>query len=388
MSLAFYQTLRPFEDFASVVDPEVYSPLPDDWWLVLSDVTASTRAIEAGRYKAVNFAGAAAIAATVAVAGSLDLPYAFGGDGSAVAVPPDLVEPVRTALAATARWAESDLSLELRVGLVPVAAIRATGRDVKVAAFAMSENVRIASFTGGGVKWAEQAMKAGQFRVAPTDSPAKPPLGALSCRWQPVEARRGQIVSLLIEPREGAVDGRWRDAVLALLALIGEDDPRSGHPVPEKGPGFTWPPEGLDLEARANRGGGSLAASRLKVGAATLLARLVDRAGRPVGGFDPALYKSDTALNTDFRKFDDGLKLTVDCTAAQSNAIETLLARAAADGVLGYGLHRQDSAVLTCIVPDPMQRQHVHFLDGAAGGYAFAARRLKEGIAATAAGPV
>ena len=36
---------------------------------------------------------------------------------------------------------------------------------------------------------------------------------------------------------------------------------------------------------------------------------------RPLGGFDPKLYKRDVPRNSDFRKFDDGLKMTIDVDA-------------------------------------------------------------------------
>ena len=40
---------------------------------------------------------------------------------------------------------------------------------------------------------------------------------------------------------------------------------------------------------------------------------------------------------------------------------------------------------MTCIVPSPMTRDHMHFVDGAAGGYAEAASRLKEKLRETRA---
>jgi hypothetical protein len=36
---------------------------------------------------------------------------------------------------------------------------------------------------------------------------------------------------------------------------------------------------------------------------------------------------------------------------------------------------------MTCIVPSPLQRDHVHFVDGASGGYAMAASQLKAKMA-------
>ena len=53
----------------------------------------------------------------------------------------------------------------MRVALVPIEAVRANGFDVRVARFAPSPDVSYAMFTGGGLAWAEQQMKAGQFAV-------------------------------------------------------------------------------------------------------------------------------------------------------------------------------------------------------------------------------
>ena len=39
---------------------------------------------------------------------------------------------------------------------------------------------------------------------------------------------------------------------------------------------------------------------------------------------------------------------------------------------------------MTCIVATPLERDHIHFIDGAAGGYAVAAANLKAKAAAMA----
>lgn len=89
-------------------------------------------------------------------------------------------------------------------------------------------------------------------------------------------------------------------------------------------------------------------------------------------------------MNTDFRKFDDGLKLTVDCDRETSGVLESLLERAHRDGTCFYGLHRQPDALMTCLVPSPFRDDHMHFVDGAGGGYVEAATRLKKQISASA----
>ena len=46
-------------------------------------------------------------------------------------------------------------------------------------------------------------------------------------------------------------------------------------------------------------------------------------------------------------------------------------------GIVRYGLHRQDAAMMTCFTPSALRSDHVHFIDGARGGYASAATALK-----------
>jgi len=97
-----------------------------------------------------------------------------------------------------------------------------------------------------------------------------------------------------------------------------------------------------------------------------------------VGRFVPTTYLRQVVENSDFRKFADGLRLILDCTREVADAIEMRLVAAASAGTVFYGLHRQDAAVMTCFAPSPADSNHIHFIDGARGGYASAATLLKE----------
>ena len=79
----------------------------------------------------------------------------------------------------------------MRVALVPVSAVRAQGLDVRVARFGPSPNLSYAMFSGGGLGWAEAAMKRGEFAVPPAPPGTQPDLTGLSCRFEeiPVRAR-------------------------------------------------------------------------------------------------------------------------------------------------------------------------------------------------------
>jgi len=141
-------------------------------------------------------------------------------------------------------------------------------------------------------------------------------------------------------------------------------------------PPLRWPPAGVEYEARAARGG-SLLKRRTVVLAVTLWAYVVMRLGIKVGNFVPKTYVQQVAENSDFRKYDDGLRMILDCSPELEAALTRRLAAAASSGIVRYGLHGQDAAMMTCFTPSVMRSDHVHFIDGARGGYASAATALK-----------
>ena len=371
----FYGAIPVFRGFGSLMDPAMYAPLPDDWTVGVADIVESTKAIANQRYKAVNMAGAAVIAAVTNALDGREFPFVFGGDGASFAVSPGDLVRARDALAATAAWVREDLDLVMRVALVPVKEIRAQGLDIRVARFGPSANLSYAMFSGGGLGWAETAMKRGEFAVPAAAPGTQPDLTGLSCRFEEIPSVRGLILSVLVVPARGADPPAFRKLIEDVITLV-ERSPDAGRPVPPGGPPLRWPPAGADFEARAARGG-SLLKRRAAVLTFTLFAYLIMRFGISVGGFVPKTYVRQVVENSDFRKYDDGLRMILDCTPELEAALTRRLTLAASAGVVRYGLHRQDAAMMTCFTPSALRSDHVHFIDGARGGYASAATALK-----------
>ncbi|MBV9859749.1 MAG: DUF3095 domain-containing protein [Alphaproteobacteria bacterium] len=375
---AFLETVPRVTRFGRILDPEIYAAVPDDWVVGLADVISSTQAIEAGHYKKVNMAGAAVIAAVSNALGQIRYPFVFGGDGARFAVPAEAAAAAREALARTAAFVAEIYELELRTGMVPVAAIRQAGFDIRIARFAASPDLDYAMFSGGGLTWAEARMKAGEFAVAPAPG-QHPDLTGLSCRFEAMPAQRGVILSMIVRSADSmAAPGEAYRAVIEEVIRLVEDSPNMARPVREGGPPLAWPPTGLDLEARTGQfGGRSLPLRRLNLLARTALSYVVLRLRIPVGAFDPHRYLDQLVANSDYRKYDDGLIMTIDCRPELADAIERRLATAAAEGIVVYGLHRQEAALMTCLTPSVYRSDHIHFLDGAAGGYSAAATAMK-----------
>ncbi|HEV7822838.1 MAG TPA: DUF3095 family protein, partial [Burkholderiales bacterium] len=143
-----------------------------------------------------------------------------------------------------------------------------------------------------------------------------------------------------------------------------------------------WPPRTLMLEARAQGGRVPLALRVVVLAFHTLIATLIFKTGRAVKGFDPRRYMRDMTRNTDFSKYDDMLAMVLDCPDDRIELIRAHLDERMARGELNYGIHVSETALMTCLVQSASEHRHVHFIDGADGGYTMAAREMKARIAA------
>ncbi len=373
---AFYHSVPISDSFLSLSDPARFTPLPQEWVLGIADIVDSTGEIARGRYKTVNMVGAAVISGMINALDGQVFPYVFGGDGAAFAVPGQAADIARDTLGALQSWAGAEFAITLRAAMVPVVDIRAAGHDLRVARHAPSSGVDYAMFSGGGLAWAEAQMKSGHRTVPPAAPDAQPDLTGLSCRWSNSPARHGQIVSMVIEPVSGSDEGDFAELARSVLSAV-EGLDRAGHPVPPKGPPMRWPPPGVDIDAHVSRAGRNLLAQKIRLLIGNTLIALLFRTGMRLGQFVPEHYREMVSRNADFRKFDDGLKMTLDCDPATLAQITALLQAAQAQGKIRYGLHAQQEAMMTCFVPSAMRDDHVHFVDGASGGYARAAAAMR-----------
>lgn len=384
----FYARLIGFRRFDDLCDDSPFAEVPPEWWILMSDVRGSTQAIREGRYQDVNMAGAAAVAAILNVAGGREIPFVFGGDGATFLVPPSLAEAAKVALTRTRTYVRATYGFELRVGAVPILALEGTGATVRVAKFELSQGNTLAFFRGGGITMAEELIKkgapSGASYLLPDDpgSPA-PDLTGLSCRWRPLETRNGTMISILIQARDEKRSNEVYSRILQGLRVALDADPATHTPVSEAQFKPQWPPKSFIVETswQRTRFQATRWLARMGYLALTGFLHFCILFDRRLGRWQPSNYKREMKNNADFRKFDDMLRMVLDCSETQADRIEALLTDLHHAGDLFYGLHRSEKALMTCMVFSPVDNQHVHFIDGADGGYAMAATGLKEQIA-------
>lgn len=365
----FFATLPGFRDFADLTQDRHYSTAPDDWSVVITDIEGSTKAIQNGRYKAVNMVGASTIAAVVNATGIWELPFVFGGDGSTALIPNSAAEKVKAALARSKEISERQHGLKLRIGLVPHHDLLKAGAPVRIAKYVLSESNALAFFKGTGLSLAEKWVKEGKYLLdsAAAETPADPHEG-LSCRWAPLRSQRGIFLSILIKAHDHS--DTFMQRLLHDLDHILDFDSPDTNPVKAK----ALRPESVYKAAKLES---TNAAAFLKNVGFVYFVKLLNAGLLKVKTFDMAAYKNSLAPNSDFRKFDETIRMVVDCTPEMKDHVVALLEGYHRQGKISYGVHPSDTALMTCFVRN-YQDKHVHFIDGGDGGYAFAARGLKE----------
>ena len=377
----FYSDLPAFADFQDVADLSHYQALPDDWTLIVSDVVGSTKAIERGEYKNVNMVGAAFLTAVINVSGGISLPFVFGGDGGLVAVPPAALDAACEEARKLQAVSFNLFGLSLRAAAIPVAALRSSGAEVLVGKYRLSEGNDLAMFAGHGAAMADEWLKSDAsskgFALQPNEEDDYPDLQGLSCRWEPLKARNGVMLTTILLP--GDTDAADQiDAVTETIAGILGDEISSFAPAQDATLKFCFPPSGLPLEIAAGAGQSNRVRRIFWAYLTAIIQYFCERFGLSIGGYDGATYRKELKSNTDYRKYDGALRMVLDVSPEQAAQIETFLEREYQAGNVVYGTWKADHAMMTCLMFSLSQSRHVHFVDGADGGYAMAASDLKQ----------
>lgn len=380
----FYKDLKAFDNFTSVTDLSYYSPLPDDWDVVLTDITSSTRAIEQGRYKDVNLVGAACITAVTRALPEQKFPHIFGGDGATMAVPSSARDAVKSVLGATRRLARKQFGLDLRAGIVPLRDIRAAGADVLVAKLKLSPGNYIAMMTGGGIELVDAMLKSREglerYQIPLPDHEQAPDLEGLSCRWEPLKSCHGAMISMLVYATGGSRDENfviYREVIDGIARIL-QQDPKVSSPVSAGNMSLKWPPAGLGNELRLFADTPKRRRKRLQIYLTSLVQLLLEKFNLSAGGYNAPVYRAALRANSDYRRFDDMLRMILDCSGENAKAIEAHFMDLHTQGKIVYGLHQSERAYMTCLVFSLEKGEHVHFVDGADGGFTKAALQLKQ----------
>lgn len=382
-SLQFYENIIPIKDFNDVMNIDLYKPCPEDWMMILTDIQGSTKAIENGRQKDVNLIGASAIAAVQNVIGSRHIPFAFGGDGATFVVPQNFEQELKIELLKLKNHSQTNFELELRVCIIPVRALMEKKADVLMSKYSLADKNHIALFLGSGFQLAEQILKTphSQYELTlpvNTKVTTAPNLTNLSCRWDQIPTKYGVIASVLIMSRSSEKSIDTYKAVLSdiekYVRLV------RYNPVADRKLTPIHFIKQLFYEKKNNMDR-SVIYRTLRLVVSYIFVTYSALTGKNLlKKVDVVEYINDTFMNSDYKKIDGILKMVIDCTFEEKDNLMVVLNKYHNDEKIFYGVHLSDSSLMTCVVHDMKDNQHIHFIDGNNGGYAFAAKELKAQI--------
>lgn len=376
----FLGSLKSVYTLRETIDAGIYTPLPDSWHVAVSDVRGSTDAIRLGRYKEVNMAGATVIAAlSNAWNREGDLPYLFGGDGSLIAFPDSEVHLVKGLLAFCRDAVQTAYGLEMSVGTLPVSEIREKGHQIAVARLELSSHASQTIFWGSGVTWAEEKIKS--MDLLKGVEPVEADFSGLECRWNSIPSQYDEVAAWIIQAVSGNPMERveaYEECMERIEAIYGSE--KEFHPIHMDAVEMTRKFSFLKVEwkLRSYPPTWSRKARFLfRMAFQYLTGLFLMRYGIKTEETDWGLYKSDLIRHCDYKKFGDGLRFVATGTVAQRMELVKWLEEQYAAGRIAFGVHPSFAAMVTCFVKQ-YHRKHIHFVDGADGGYAKASQELKE----------
>lgn len=364
MSENFYKDIKAFSDFDEVFNIDHYVLAPSDWFVIVTDIKNSTTAVESGKYKDVNLIGSACIGAISQIG---DYPFVFGGDGASFLIPPSKIEIVKEELVKIQNSARSRFKLSLRVGIIPVETILKE-KPLRISKYKLTEGKFIAKFSGGGLELADKLIKSDSSYLLESEKEDEASFDGVSCRWNPIKNSEGLILTLVIKADDFSL---YNNIKSKIDTVLGTDINRIN---PVKVDKMTY----MDLTSiffnEKNYENKYFSISSLKRVFEIFFAFIFFK---PLRFLRPSIlseYEKSMVRHSDFRKFDDTLRMVVDCGHAQKDLIIDILNSTSG---ITFGYSCSDHALMTCLVFGLNEGEHIHFIDGANGGYTEAAKMMK-----------
>lgn len=371
----FYNDLKPFKKLSSFVESKYFVAAPEDWLILITDVVGSTKAIESGRYKEVNALNAAVVSGILNIQKDLKraIPFVFGGDGVTILIPQALRQQA-VAVLQRARVIAKNYNLQNRSAIVPIKEIYTLGEKIEVGKLFISSRYQQAIFRGRGLDTAESLIKkTSKYEVDMNDLVDPRALNAtgFTCRWQPIAAKQGAVLSLIVRSRKD--ESIFLEVLKKIENIFGPESLH--HPLTEENLKLSLKIADLSLEGMITGKGafdGFIKTARILVENILGILKVSKNVRQNV-----ANKVRNNVMNSDFKKFDGSLKMVVAGSNEQIKTFENYLDSLYKSGQIFYGTHKSDSSLITCLVFSDAEFE-VHFVDGSDGGYAYAARGLKK----------
>jgi hypothetical protein len=356
-----------------LTEGHLFYKVPENWFVIVTDVKNSTLAVQNGLHETVNLVATGCIVATLNIAykHNLNVPFFFGGDGATCIIPPSILQPVMQSLLIHQENTLKNFELDLRVGFVPVEDIYKKGFGLTISKFRSTSIFSIPVVLGDGLNYAEKVIKGEDHRLSVIKSDEENlNLEGMQCRWDRIAPPENydEVISLLVIATNESEQGpAFRKVINFLDEIYGTPDKRQPISVNK-----------LKLKATVTKLNLEM---KVKFGHIRFLYLLYNRFVSLFGWYyfqtrEGKSYLASMVGLADTLVIDGRINTVISGTAVQRAALVKALDGLEKAGEIRYGFFVSKESVMSCYVPGA-DNAHIHFVDGAEGGYTKAAGVLK-----------
>ncbi|MBW8683349.1 DUF3095 domain-containing protein [Chitinophaga rhizophila] len=356
-----------------LTEAHLFYHVPEDWHVIITDIRGSTAVVQSGLHETVNLVATGSIVAVLNISfrANITVPFFFGGDGATFIVPASIKDTAIKALLLYKKNTQESFDIDLRIGTVAVRDIYAAGHTLRITKFNSSGNFHIPVILGNGLNYAEKQIK-GEDYLLPGDflPDNEVDLTGMQCRWDKIKPPEShyEVVSLIVvstaEETQSAV---FREVITHIDTIYGLPEKRQPISIPQLRLKSTFTKLGLELRARFGR---KKFVEQMKTWLTNLLGRLYFRTKSGRTYLSRLVEMSDTLV------IDGKINTVIAGTEAQRQELVTQLNILENAGRILYAFYASKESVMSCYVRD-YKDEHIHFVDGAEGGYTKAAGVLK-----------
>ncbi|RYG06088.1 MAG: DUF3095 domain-containing protein, partial [Chitinophagaceae bacterium] len=342
-----------------------FSAIPADWHIIITDIKGSTIAVESGLNETVNFIATGSIVAVLNLAfkAKIAVPFFFGGDGATFIVPPILIDLALRKLAVFRKNTLENFNIDLRVGTVPVANVYEDGHTISICKFAVNAYLAIPVVLGNGLMYAENLIKAEDYALLRDEEAVEDlDLNGMQCRWDKIAPpeRISEVITLLVTAPKIENQAVAFSKVMACIdEIYGGIEKRQPISVDKLKFNTTFSRMKREVKARIGKIKFFELIRDWFVNSFGIIYFLTTNGKKYL---QRLVETSDTLVM-------DGKINTVICGDEQQRIklIKTL-DQMENSGEIAYGFHISTDSVMSCYVRD-LKDDHIHFVDGAGGGY-------------------
>ena len=378
----FYRNLKTLQvPVTEVFYQNNFSDVPEDWFIIMSDVKDSTQAVSSGKHNDVNLiaAGSLIVALNIAKSADIEIPFFFGGDGSTLIVPEILLKDIIEGLSLHNINTNKNFGLQMHIGSMSIKEVLQAGHYIKIAKVKYGTGFNKPFVIGDGLRFAEKKIKGATEEIQENAADSEVNLTGLECKWDKIKppGEKNEIVCYLIETIDPAKQLEvYRTVLHNADEIYGNEKMR--NPLSLDRLKLLFKLDKLKKEMLAKYGKwtlNSLVFSFIK----SLAGKFYFRYNLKVNDLRGKDYLRQVIDNADTLTIDGRINTIISGTRDKRIKFLEYLNAQEKEGNLLYGHHISTESVMTCYIEN-YNAKHIHFVDGSNGGYTEAAKELKQKI--------